>query len=366
MTRRCAERRHPPLLRISLNCHDGLVGTTVRTARETIAVTVHEELPELPFVDSVMRSVSSVVGFDGYCLFAVDPITGLRSAMYSQHGLEASAERHFHNETVERDVNRYADLVKQPGHVGVLSFRTLGGSPSPRLHEMLRPQGYESELRLALVTGGRYWGAMVLFRAGPRHPFTDCDGQVAAELAGPVCAALRRHQVRRADPGRDARSAGVVLVGDDGQLLDWSPQAHSWMGDLTSGGANGVTVGDANRLLLEVARATATGRSHPLCRVRTNDGRWLIVSGTRTELQPAASAVIIQPADIRQLLPAFGAWCGLTNREAMVLDLVADGLAAKQIARRLGLSVLTVNDHLRSTYRKAGISGREELLALTT
>jgi DNA-binding CsgD family transcriptional regulator len=48
-----------------------------------------------------------------------------------------------------------------------------------------------------------------------------------------------------------------------------------------------------------------------------------------------------------------------------VLDLVADGLAAKQMARRLGLSVLTVNDHLNATYRKVRVSGREELLALT-
>ena len=47
-----------------------------------------------------------------------------------------------------------------------------------------------------------------------------------------------------------------------------------------------------------------------------------------------------------------------------MLALVASGLAAKQIARRLGVSVLTVNDHLRSIYRKADVRGRDELLSL--
>ncbi|HET6988703.1 MAG TPA: helix-turn-helix transcriptional regulator, partial [Kribbella sp.] len=70
--------------------------------------------------------------------------------------------------------------------------------------------------------------------------------------------------------------------------------------------------------------------------------------------------------DFRQVLPAFSTWCGLSRRETEVLALVGAGLAAKQIARRLGLSVLTVNDHLRSTYRKTGVTGRDELLALTS
>jgi DNA-binding CsgD family transcriptional regulator len=135
---------------------------------------------------------------------------------------------------------------------------------------------------------------------------------------------------------------------------------------LTSGGPEGVTIDDASRVVYEVALAAADGRREPGCRVRTSDGRWLIISGTRTHAPPVDVTVVIQPANLHQTLPAFAAWCGLSRREAQVLQLVAGGLAAKQMARRLDLSVLTVNDHLRSTYRKAGISGREELLALTT
>ena len=64
------------------------------------------------------------------------------------------------------------------------------------------------------------------------------------------------------------------------------------------------------------------------------------------------------------MLPAFAAWCGLSKRETDVLRLLVQGLAAKQVARRLGISVLTVGDHQRSLYREAGVHGRDELVSL--
>jgi DNA-binding NarL/FixJ family response regulator len=49
---------------------------------------------------------------------------------------------------------------------------------------------------------------------------------------------------------------------------------------------------------------------------------------------------------------------GLTAREIDVLRLVAVGLSDAEAARRLFLSVRTVNAHLRSIYRKLGVSSR--------
>src|SRR6266540_2428 len=92
-------------------CHDERVGASVRAARELIAATVHEELPGLPFADSVMRSVNGVVGFDGYYLFGVDPITGLRSAMFSEHGLAV----HDLAVGAQRDGGARRQPVRRPG-----------------------------------------------------------------------------------------------------------------------------------------------------------------------------------------------------------------------------------------------------------
>jgi DNA-binding NarL/FixJ family response regulator len=53
-----------------------------------------------------------------------------------------------------------------------------------------------------------------------------------------------------------------------------------------------------------------------------------------------------------------GAPCGLTAREVEVLQLVARGLANKQIAARLELSQKTVERHLSNIYVKTGVSSR--------
>lgn len=49
---------------------------------------------------------------------------------------------------------------------------------------------------------------------------------------------------------------------------------------------------------------------------------------------------------------------GLTDREVAVLRVVAEGLTNLQVARRLHLSEHTVAAHLRSIYRKAGVTSR--------
>jgi DNA-binding NarL/FixJ family response regulator len=69
----------------------------------------------------------------------------------------------------------------------------------------------------------------------------------------------------------------------------------------------------------------------------------------------------LHPRVARQLLtararPRPGA--GLTAREREVLELVRDGLANKQIARRLGISERTVKAHLGSVFNAIGVSDR--------
>jgi DNA-binding CsgD family transcriptional regulator len=48
----------------------------------------------------------------------------------------------------------------------------------------------------------------------------------------------------------------------------------------------------------------------------------------------------------------------ITPREATVLMLLADGLTAAAIARRLSISPHTVTKHQENTYRKLGTSDR--------
>ena len=75
----------------------------------------------------------------------------------------------------------------------------------------------------------------------------------------------------------------------------------------------------------------------------------------------AAGHAPLDPRVARILLPSDATRAegpGLSGREAEVLGLVAEGLANKQIARRLGISERTVKVHLGSVFRRLGVSDR--------
>jgi DNA-binding NarL/FixJ family response regulator len=67
----------------------------------------------------------------------------------------------------------------------------------------------------------------------------------------------------------------------------------------------------------------------------------------------AARAVLAARAEAR---PA----AELTTREQEVLDLLAEGLANKQIARRLGIAEKTVKAHLTSVFQRIGVTDRTQ------
>ena len=53
--------------------------------------------------------------------------------------------------------------------------------------------------------------------------------------------------------------------------------------------------------------------------------------------------------------------CGLSHREAEVAEAVVTGLSNKQVAESLGVSVRTVENHLRSIFAKCGVTTRTML-----
>ena len=67
--------------------------------------------------------------------------------------------------------------------------------------------------------------------------------------------------------------------------------------------------------------------------------------------------MIAGDAPLGQSAPAETA-CRLTPREHAVLLLLAEGLVAEAIARRLSISTRTVSKHLEHVYRKLGTSDR--------
>jgi DNA-binding CsgD family transcriptional regulator len=338
---------------------------TVTAVRRDLADLVGRPAAGPEFGEAVADAVRSVLPFDSWCLLGLDPATGLRTFQFGRGGTEHTAEM-AKNEAFQDDVNKYADLGRAQVPAGWLARDHPRAATSARFHEILRPQGYSSELRLALREDGRVWGALCLFRDSPHRTFGNAEVAIAAALADPMARALRRHPTRRFDRTPAPLAAGVILLDPENRLVAVSEEARAWLADLVPGGKDSTRLDDVTRVVFDAANAVRrTGGQPPEAAhavVRTVTGRWLWVQGTWLRHGGADIAVMLQPPTIRQLLPTLAAIHGLTARENGVLELVTAGLATKQIARELGISPYTVNDHLKSIYHKCGTAGREELL----
>ena len=323
--------------------------------------------PGALLADGAVRALGRVVGHDGYCLFGVDPATGLRSVMFSRHGLTVPTEVLLHNETVDRDANRYVDLARAPVPAAAL---TPHDTPrSRRLHEILPADGYRSELRLALVTPGHYWGALSLFRDDPRRPFTDTDVDARHALAPPLGDVLRRYQVGRPRdrPARRPMTGGVGLPRRARRRRRaWTTTpAPGWPASPTSG-HDGVVPEDVLRCVHEVA-----GGAHDGGGPGRSPGRgsptagWLVASGTHVGGSDVDVVVQLRSGDVGTVLPAFAdvvraaptarpTSCGCSSRAW------PPSRSPVGSASRCSPSATT---SARSTARP-GVRGRDELLSL--
>jgi len=85
-------------------------------------------------------------------------------------------------------------------------------------------------------------------------------------------------------------------------------------------------------------------------------------------LSPPTSAWIVDPEVIcpapRAAEGDTGGECGLTNREREVLQMMAEGLSNRMIARRLGISMYTVKFHVASILDKLRAGTRTEVVTL--
>ncbi|MFD1930433.1 LuxR C-terminal-related transcriptional regulator [Nonomuraea mangrovi] len=108
-------------------------------------------------------------------------------------------------------------------------------------------------------------------------------------------------------------------------------------------------------MLLHAAEACAQASAAHRARGRPQQGR---VTAARAAAYAASCQGARSPALARLAGPV------LTPREREIAGLAASGLASKDIAASLVLSIRTVDNHLQSVYGKLGVNGRTELAAL--
>ena len=185
---------------------------------------------------------------------------------------------------------------------------------------MLVPLGYEHELRLALVDGSTYWGALALLR-GPESPdFSPADVRVAASLCSALTEGLRIGLVLGAvsvDTAPDG--PGLMILDDELEILTMTPNAERWLEELHDESPG---VPDAIRSVVacvrQVENADGAEEQTPRARVRGRSGRWLVIHGSRTrerDGRAAGTAIIIEEAKPSEIAPIIVRAYGLSERE---------------------------------------------------
>ncbi|MCP2259820.1 DNA-binding transcriptional regulator, CsgD family [Streptoalloteichus tenebrarius] len=311
----------------------------------------------------VSHAIAAEVPHDGVRLLATCPSAGLPMGSFSfWHGYEPE---------FGRELLRGYYLGDDPVPPEALARRSTPLDVLGPDHRLLTEHEIGSELRLLLRDDSGVWGVLGLTRAEGRDPFDRGDACRAADLARPLMAALREY-VRAGPlaPVVPPLPAGVIVLGPDHRVRAVTPQAFQWLERLRGGRPSPEWI--AESFLVGLSSAARRGARGPLAGATAwgppiTHGRWVTYQGQPLDADGVGDvAVVIQAATGPQLLPVLCDWYGISHRERQIVEDLYDGAAPKQVARRRGLSVHTVNDHLKSVFRKTGAGGRDELIAAVT
>jgi DNA-binding CsgD family transcriptional regulator len=315
------------------------------------------------------RALRAAMPFDHACWHTVDPVSLLFTGV-TKDNLDDEARLPYHEYAVA-DVNQWAALARSARPAGILAEATAGApGTSPRYRELLRPRGIGDELRAAFVAGGTCWGACGIYRDAGRPGFTRAEAGLVARAGRHLADGYRRALLLAAPAGPAGPGAGLVLFDDQGAAASVDPVAAGYLdGVVDQMPRRGEGVPHVVRAVAERARAAVhdagpAGPATARARVRSRDGRWLVVHGTYLA-GPAGSrlAVLVEPATPAELWPVIADACRLSARERQVVLGCLRGASTTQIAAGLCVSPHTVQHHLKSVFDKAGVRSRRELVA---
>jgi DNA-binding CsgD family transcriptional regulator len=207
-----------------------------------------------------------------------------------------------------------------------------------------------------------------------RHDGVFRDDEVAAVAeALPVLTSQLRAAVGRtfvapsSGTSTPRQHPGVLLLDDDLAPVAGTPALQDWLATLLPPAADASPVpASAFNAGAQLLAVEAGVDAHPpSARVAVASGTWLTVSAERLtyQAQGASIAVTYAVASAADRLEVFVRACGLSARERDVVRAVATGGDTRALARTLGISDLTVQDHLKAVFARTGAATRAELLA---
>jgi DNA-binding CsgD family transcriptional regulator len=311
---------------------------------------------------AVTARLQAAVRFDAWCALTIDPASVLPTGGFHEQGVPHQRLPHLVKiEAQGEDALSFPSLARANARVATLSQVTGGRLEScQHYREVLAPSGLKHELRAMLKTGSGVWGAIVLFRGSDTKDFSPTETALIERSTAGVAAAIRREMVlTEIDRRDDTDGPGLLLLDASLARANATGGALRWLAEIDDGvdAARGLpyaVMTVAHRALADPA-APARGRT------RTRTGRWLTLHAERLADDPTHISVIIEPTRPVEIAELMADAYGLTARERGVVRLLAAGYSRGEIARGLGLSPHTVDDHIKRIFVKLDVRSRAEL-----
>ncbi|UQZ37664.1 helix-turn-helix transcriptional regulator [Paenibacillus sp. PK3_47] len=321
--------------------------------------------------EAVIDKLRKAVPFTAACCTTTDPHTLLSTGAVTGQGLTELHPLLFQYEYLREDYMKYEQLATATVPVACLSGVTEGKPErSARYMNVLQPAGLGDELRAALVSGGACWGFLTLFRSAHELPFQEEECRIIAAAVPLIAAVLRSYAAGLPydQPDTVPEDNGILILNDSLLQLSANDAANHWLDKLRRLEEldSGVLPRPVNAVCLRALAAEMGdgGASAPasLC-LRLENGAYLTVTASRLEAtggkkELAVTFVCAKSSDIFRLLADA---CVLTPREKELAEMLSRGLSTKELAESLYISAYTVQDHLKSIFRKTGVTSRREL-----
>jgi DNA-binding CsgD family transcriptional regulator len=217
------------------------------------------------------------------------------------------------------------------------------------------------------------WSFLDLWRISPAPPFDDSELRALGGLGEVLAGGLRRAVAATMQRGSPAvtSAAGdgptaVLLLSRDLEIRSRTADTEHYLAGLVPPppGAAAVPAGALNVAAQLLAVEAGVDTNPPRTRAHLGDGLWLTLSAsTMDEISGASIAVVLQQTSTQDRLDLFRRACALSPREGQLLGTLGQGADTRGIARALGITEDTVQDHLASIFAKTGTRSRTELLA---
>jgi DNA-binding CsgD family transcriptional regulator len=305
------------------------------------------------------------IGFARWCWPLTDPDTGLAMSGIGEFDFAPSLPRLVALEE-QGDVTSKPQLILGTRASVALSAATRGDlARSRRWRECLDPYGIGDEVMTACRDRYGCWGSVEVMRDGGDRPFHDDEVRLLDDLAPTLGALLRRSFVRGAKAratDADVPPPGTIVLDGSLSAIGWTAPARDWLGDSAGEAMLPPAVYEIGaRVLTPPERAHAL---RPSVRVAAPSERWCVIEGARLEGHASPRvAVTIRAATGSEIFDVLCKAYGFTSRERQLASLARGGLATAELARELGISPYTVQDHLKAIFAKTGLRSRRELIS---